>query len=370
MAEQDLDRNEAATPYKLEKAKEKGQVAKSADFTSAVVFAVAVVFMMWQGWVTVREQFRIDQALLTAAMHADPGGAGLWPLTKSALQSGLSLCAPLFGAIVIAAIVGNLMQSGPVFSLDPITADFERINPVSGLKKLFSMQTLFNGARTCLKLIVFAWVSFYALRSLAPQFYGLAYLSPVGYVRTFIDDMSDLGLKLALALGVVALIDFMYTKMQFAKKMRMSRREIKDETKHRDGDPRIRARLRELRREMLKRSMSVRNTRNADVLLTNPTHVAVAVKYTRGEMESPLLVAKGAGQLAASMRKIAEKHHIPIVRSPALARRMFQDMEVNQHVPPHLYADVARIIVWVFAMRERRQTNAHTPLTTRRPGGY
>lgn len=358
MAEQDLDRSEAATSYKLEKAKEKGQVAKSSDLTSAIVFAVAVIFLTWQGWDTVRDQFRFDQALLIYAPQVDPNNANLWPLIAGALRSALALCAPFMVTIMLAAMVGNLIQTGPVLSIEPIKADFDRINPVNGLKKLFSLRTLFDGARACVKLTILAWVSYASLKSLAPQFFSLAHLSPVGYVRTLLDDFASLGLKMALILGLIALLDALYTRYEFAKKMRMSPRDIKDESKHRDGDPRIRARLRELRREMLKRSRSLQQTRNADVLLTNPTHVAVALRYVRDQMDSPQLIAKGSGQLAAAMRQIAAKHQIPVVQNPTLARRLFHDLDVDRNVPPELYSEVARIIVWVFAMREQRQRNS------------
>ncbi len=354
MAEQDLDRTQEATEYKLKKAKEKGQVSKSADLVSAVVFTVAVVFLTWQGWQAVRGQFRFDQALLTQVSMLDASGGLHWPMLSQAIRETMSACAPFFGAIMLAAIVANVMQTGPVLALDPVMMDFNRINPVNGLKRLFSMRTLFDAFRACVKLALLAWVAYAALKSLAPQFYGLSNLSPVGYVRTLLDDMSSLGLKMALILGLIALLDVLFSRREFAKKMRMSHREMKDEVKHRDGDPRIRARLRELRREMLKRSLAVRQTRQADVVVTNPTHIAVALRYEHGRMESPQLVAKGAGQLAAVMRDIAARHRIPVVRSPALARRLYREMEVEQHVPPWLFADVARIVVWVFAMRDRQ----------------
>jgi flagellar biosynthetic protein FlhB len=135
----------------------------------------------------------------------------------------------------------------------------------------------------------------------------------------------------------------------------MSRKEVRDEHKEREGDPRIRARLRELRREALRRSMAARRTASADVLLTNPTHYAVALRYVHGEMQSPQLVAKGAGSLAASMREIAARHRVPVVQNPPLARELYRSLEVDHHVPPALYAQVARILVWVFAMREARE---------------
>ncbi|MBN8758317.1 MULTISPECIES: EscU/YscU/HrcU family type III secretion system export apparatus switch protein [Variovorax] len=355
MAEQDLDRNEAATPYKLQRARERGQAAKSTDVVGAIVFTVAAVYLTWRGFGAVATQFRFDQAVLIQAGRMDPSGAGLWPLTERALRAVFVLSAPFFATVMLAAVVGNMMQTGPMLSFDPVKMDFNRINPVNGLKRLFSMRVLFDTARALIKLTLLGLVSVLALKALLGQFYGLASLSPIGYLRTLLDDLSSVALKMALVLGLIALLDLMYTRREFAKKMRMSQRDIKDEAKHRDGDPRIRARLRELRRETLKRSLALRETRNADVLITNPTHFAVALKYDHGRMVSPQLLAKGSGHMAAAMREIAARHGIPVVQNPPLARRLYRELPVDQAVPPELYAQVARIIVWVFAMREQRQ---------------
>jgi len=352
MAEQDLDRNAEATPYKLQKAKEKGQVAKSADVVSAVVFAVAVVYLTWQGWDAMRSQFRFDQAMLIQAGQAN--AAMLWPAVTRAMVDTFAWLAPFFASIMLAAIVANMAQTGPVLSFDPVKADFDRLNPVNGFKKVFSMRTLFDLGRALVKLALLLGVAYLALQALAPQFYNLASLSPLGHLKTLLDDVSSLGLKMVMIVGAIALIDLIFTKREFAKKMRMSARELKDETKNREGDPRVRARMRELRREMRKRSQSLCQTKNADVLLTNPTHVAVALRYVHGQMASPQVMAKGAGFLAAAMRQIAARHGIPVVQSPSLARRLFKELDVNHHVPQHMFAEVARIIVWVFAMRERQ----------------
>lgn len=346
MADQDLDRNEAATPYKLEKAREKGQVSKSADVVSAAVLLVAVLFLTSQAETLMRAQFRFDQALFLQAFRIDEAGAGLLPLLQLALRSALALLLPLFAAILLAAVVGNLMQTGPVLSFEPLKVDFQRINPVTGFKRIFSMRTLFDGARACIKLMVLAGVSWLALRALLPHFHALAGASALAYALLLIDDLAGLGLKMVCVLALVAMLDLLYTRREFAKKMRMSVRERKDETKHREGDPRIRARLRQLRVEMLKRSASLRRTKEADVVITNPTHVAVALRYEHGEMTSPQLLAKGAGRLAKSMRQIAARHQIPVVQNPPLARRLMRELDVDQPVPEHLYAEVARIIVW------------------------
>jgi flagellar biosynthetic protein FlhB len=232
--------------------------------------------------------------------------------------------------------------------------DWQRINPMSGFKRIFSMRTLFDTLRTCIKLALLGTVAYLTLRDLLPQFYGLASLSALGFIKTLLGDLAKLGLQMALVLGVIALLDLMYTQREFGKKMRMSRRELKDEAKHREGDPRIRSRMRELRQQMLKKSLSLRKTRDADVLITNPTHIAVALRYVQSEMGSPQLVAKGSGKLAEAMRAIAARHRIPVVQNPPLARRLFRELPVEHHVPAQMYADVARIIVWVFAMRKRQ----------------
>lgn len=356
MSEQDMERTQDATPYKLEKAKERGQVAKSRDVVSAAVFTAAMAYLAWRGWPAWREQFLFDQALLMQAARIDASPENLWRLVERMITASLWLGLPFFATLVITALLANVAQTGPIFSFEPLKADFSRLNPVTGLQNnFFSMQILFNALRTVLKLVFLSVAAWMVLEGFATQFYYLASLTPVGFVRTLLDDFASLGLKLAMVLWVIALIDMGFTRRQFAKKMRMSHRELKDEVKQREGDPRIRARLRDLRREMRKRSGSVRNTSKADVLITNPTHLAVALRYQHGTMQAPELVAKGAGVLAAAMRFIAARHNIPVVPNPPLARKLFKELDVDRAVPPQFFAEVARIIVWVIAMKQARQ---------------
>jgi flagellar biosynthetic protein FlhB len=273
--------------------------------------------------------------------------------------------------IVVVSLLGNVLQTGIIFSSHPLKPDWSRINPVTGFKRIFSMRILFLALRTLLKLSLLSLVAYFSLKGLLPQFYRIAGLTPAGQLRALLDGLASLGLKIAAMLACIALLDTIYTRYEFAKKMRMSKREIKDESKQREGDPRIRGRLRELRREMRKRSLAIRNVKNADVLITNPTHVAVALRYVHGQMTSPQLVAKGAGALAAAMRVIAARHNIPVVQNPPLARKLYRELGVDQHVPLDMYAQVARIIVWVFAMRDGGLNRSRArPVSTRAaPGG-
>jgi flagellar biosynthetic protein FlhB len=354
MAEQDLDRNLAATPYKLEKARERGQVPRSTDVVSALTLLSAMVFLASQGLGTWREQFRVDRAVLLLSTSVGGSPAALWRVTEQAFRSTVVLAAPFLATITLVAILSNLVQSGPVFSTEPLSPDWTRINPATGLKRLFSMRTLFSAGRTLLKLTLLSTVVWVALEDLLPRFMAVSALPPAAQLRTLLDDIASVGFRIAAMLVLIAIVDLLYTRREFAKQMRMSNREQRDEVKHREGDPRIRARLRELRRELLKRSLALRKARKADVMITNPTHLAVALRYQHGEMEAPVVVAKGAGQLAAVLRQIAARHQIPVVQNPVVARALYRKVPVDQGVPPELYAQVARIIAWVMAMREAR----------------
>ncbi len=356
MAEQDLDRSEAATPYKLQKAREKGQAARSMELATAAGFAVAVAWLSWQGLQASRELMEIVRSLLVQAGQA--ASLPPWPLMERAIVGALGLLLPPMLAVAAAAIVATLAQTGVVFSLTPIEIDMSRIHPATGLRRIFSLRSLFEAVRALVKLALLSATAVFALRSLVPHFHAVSSLEAPAFLQRLLDDAASLGMKLALALAVIAAADLVYTRAEFQRQMRMSRRELKDEFKNREGDPRIRARLRELRRDMLKRSMALQNTRTADVVLTNPTHFAVALRYVHGEMEAPKVVAKGAGQLAAAMREIAARHRIVVVQNPPLARRLFREADIEQCIPRNFHAEVARIIVWVFAMRQQRQAAA------------
>jgi flagellar biosynthesis protein FlhB len=355
MAEQDLDRSEAATPFKLQKAREKGQTPRSLDVVGCAVFLVAVTWLEWQGLDAWHGLLRAAELPLRRAIAPDAGVGALWAVVSELAAAAASVLWPLFAAVLLAAIVASVAQTGMVFSFEPLGLDFSRLNPATGLRRIFSLRTLFDGGRACVKLAVLSLAAWLALRALLPQFQALSAAGPAEFARVLVQDVAGLGLRIALGLALVACADLAFTRREFGQRMRMSRRELKDEYRNREGDPRIRSRLRELRRELLKRTRSLRNTRDADVVLTNPTHYAVALRYVHGEMDAPRVVAKGAGQLAAAMREIAARHRVVVVQNPPLARRLFREAPLDATLPASFHAEVARIIVWVLAMRRARE---------------
>jgi len=356
MAEQELDRSEAATPFKLQHARDQGQTPRSVELVGCAVFVAAVGWLAALGLDAWEALLRIARLPFTRLADGTET-ASTWALVGQIVAGAGTVLWPLFLALALAAVVASLAQTGMVLSFEPLRPDFTRLHPGHGLRRIFCLRTLFDAARAALKLVLLAVVAWFALRSLPGAFAGIAALPPAEFVRVLLLDAAGLGWKMALALALVALADVAFTRREFTRRMRMSRRELKEEFRNREGDPRIRGRLRELRRELLRRSRSLKNTRDADVVLTNPTHYAVALRYVHGEMPAPRVVAKGAGQLAAAMRELAARHRIVVVQNPPLARRLFREAALDDYLPPDFHAEVARIIVWVLAAR-RQQAGA------------
>lgn len=355
MAEQDSDRSEQATPHRLEDARKKGQVAKSVDFLSCAAIAVLTVVVQASGWDGLGKLLSMAQRTLARAPGLEWSVANLAAWCGQLLLAVLLLLAPLLMALVIAALLANLAQTGPIFSVHPVKPDFKRLNPVDGFKRIFSMRTLFEAGKSIVKLVVLAGVAWAAVSAALPGLMALPTAAPAAYPRILLELVGGLLGKLALALLLIAMADMGFVRWDYAKRMRMSKRDIKDEHKNREGDPRIRARIRELRKDMLKRSQSMRRMASADVLVTNPTRLAVALRYEHGSAAAPKVVAKGAGDLAARMRALAGRKNIPIVQNKPLARTLFREVDYDGYVPEKLYPQLAKIMVWVYAMREARR---------------
>jgi flagellar biosynthetic protein FlhB len=354
MAEQDLDRNEAATPYKLEKARERGSVAKSADVNAVCVLAAGAVACFAWAEAALHHLAQLMalawRTPMAALASVDTASQFLIALMGNALQ----LLAPLLLGIVCAAVLGNIAQAGVVFSAQPLKPDFARINPAEGFKRIVSLRSLYEAGKGVIKLLLLGTVLALAFGAAVPRLQAMVNLPPAAYSHALVALAGGLLVKLLLALVLIAAVDWLFSQRHYARQMRMSRREIKDEFKHREGDPRIRARIKELRVKLLKRSQALRDVPKADVLITNPTRVAVALRYDHGAAPAPRVVAKGAGSLAAKMRNLAFRRGIPIVPSAALARGLYRDADAGEYIPEHWYPQVARILVWLHAARRAR----------------
>lgn len=355
MAEQDSDLSESATPHKLDEARKKGSVAKSNDFTAMAMMAALTVSLYSTGWDGLRQLLRMQQQILARPMRADFGSDAIAAWIGDLAIGMLVIMGPFLMTLVVTAVLVNLFQIGPIFSLHPLIPDLQRINPAAGLKRIFSMRTVFETVKSLVKLAVLGALLYAVVRDAVPGMVALTTVDAKGYAQPLIGLAAALLVKLVLALLAIGLLDLVFTRREFSKKMRMSKRDVRDESKNREGDPRIRSRIRELRQEVLKRSKSAANVPQADVLITNPTRIAVALSYRHGESGAPKVIAKGAGALARQMRETASRHRIPVVQNKPLARALFREVDYEGYVPEKWYPQVAKIMVWVYSMRNSKR---------------
>jgi len=351
MAEQDQDKSEQATPFKLEEARRRGQVVKSLDVNSLFIVAGSLALFSVSGMRFLAEGLSLQRDIFEQApiMRFEISDLMHW-FSAVATATGFIL-APFFVMILVIAVLSNLVQTGPVFTFFPLKPDPKRMSPVQGFKRVFSRRALFEAFKTLLKLSLLVGVAYAVIVGMLPSLMAMPQIDPHGYPTVLFGAISSLLFKLTLVLLVIALLDFAYTRWDYAKRMRMSRRELKDEVKRREGDPHVRAKIKELQREAAKRSKSLGRVPDADVLITNPTHFAVALQYQREAMKAPRLIAKGAGETAEKMKAVARRYGIPVLERPPLARQLFREVDIDAPIPEAVYEPIARIYAEIYQPR-------------------
>jgi flagellar biosynthesis protein FlhB len=351
--EQEQDRSEPATPFKLQEARRRGQVAKSVELSGWLMLVAATLL----GW-TMFDELAAGALDLSRALFDQAGRIDLSVQATERLFAGsLALLFSLFGVFLAlvtgVALLSGFVQIGPVFSAHPLKPDFNRLNPAAGFKRVFNARLVYETLKTLVKLALVTGVIWMTLASALPSLVTLPMIDAKAHPAVLHEHAMALALAVLAVLGFIAAFDFGYVKFDFARRMRMSRRELREEVKRRDGDPKIKAKIRELQREAARRGASLRRVPDADVLVTNPTHLAVALRYERGKTPAPLVIAKASGEMALRMRRKAEKCRVPVTEHRALARLLFREVPIDGAVPPDAYADVARILMWAYGLRRR-----------------
>jgi len=349
---EDSQKTEEPTPKRLEDARRKGQVASSREVNHwFMILAGAVSFMalapgMSNGIVRAISRFVTEPDLIIT------GRNGIGAALKGMLGEVLLAVLPVIMLLVIAAILAGVVQSGLVFSGERIKPELSKISIAKGAKRLFSLKSVAEFVKSVLKLIIVGGV---VTLLFIPIFDDLTSITTMPIVATM-TLLQSLAVRLFIGvlavMSVIAVIDFIYQRFEHMKSMRMSRQEIKDELKQTEGDPQVRARLRQIRTERARRRMMAA-VPEADVVITNPTHFAVALKYEPQEMSAPRLVAKGADAIAERIREVARDNDVPLVENPPLARALFASVDLEQEIPAEHYKAVAEIISYVFQLKGR-----------------
>jgi flagellar biosynthesis protein FlhB len=365
MAEQqDQDRTEPATPYKRDEARRRGQVAKSPDTNSVVVLCAALAGTALWGKQLLGEGAGLFAQLLGAGygMSFDLQHVTLW--LNGIMGMTAAVLAPFFLLVMAAGIAANMVQTGPIFSFHPLKPDLQRLNPAQGFKRIYSGKALFEALKSVVKLVLLSAVGATVIIGFLPSIVAMTGAHPKGYLLRLLGYAESLAFRLILAILLVALLDLIYVRWDYAKRMRMSRREQREEVKRREGDPHVRAKRRELQREASKRGSSLRRVPDADVLITNPTHLAVALKYERGRSLAPRCIAKGAGESALRMKEMARRSGVIVLERRSLARTLFDEVDLDALIPESLYEPIARLYAEVAAAK-RAEAKSRSTLEVR-----
>jgi flagellar biosynthetic protein FlhB len=361
MAEQTGEKSEAPTPKRRQEARERGQVARSMDLTAAVVILASLLMLSWTGGAVVRALQAIMQHSLSPETLSGTAPPDLWQLGVDVLGPISIAMLPILGGIVLAAIIVNLVQVGFLLSSKRITPNLGAINPIKGIQKIF------GGGRgpvalgmNVLKLTLVSAAGYSAVHGRMDDIVASQVLE-FGQIFAFGAELVyDIGMRIALILLVLAIIDYAWQRFDNEKKLKMTKQEVKDEMKNMEGDPQYKQRRRQiqLQRAMQRAKQSVPS---ADVIVTNPTEYAVALKYDAGSMSAPRVVAKGTGYVAQRIREIAAVHGIPIIQRPPLARALFRLVEVGGEIPEQFYNAVAEILAYVYQLTGRSASPTAQP---------
>jgi len=355
MAEQteDAQKTEEPTPKKLEDARQKGQIASSREVNHwFLLLAGAVSFMVLAPGLT-GDIVRALARFVTEPDRMVVDQAGVGQALTQVLGDVVLAMLPFLLLLMAAAILAGVLQSGLVVSLNRIKPELSKISILKGVKRLFSLKSTAEFVKGILKLTVVGAVVTMLFLPIFDQLPIITTL-PISGVMTMLQSLAvRLFIGVLAVMTVIAVIDFLYQRFEHMKSMRMSRQEIKDELKQSEGDPQVKARLRQIRTERARRRMMA-SVPEADVVITNPTHFAVALKYNPQEMPAPRLIAKGVDAVAERIRDMAREHDVPLVENPPLARALFASVELEDEIPAEHYKAVAEIISYVFRLKGRK----------------
>lgn len=350
-----------ATPQKLKKAKEQGQVVKSKDLSTAVFLMVMFMLMFGLAPIIWKEIAALFILIFEQIPNKSIENVGWQYLAVLTIKALVLLIAPFILGAALVAIATDFFQVGPLFSTKSIEPKFDKLNPVKGFQNIFSQRTLIELAKNIIKMLVLGWVAWNVFQQYIGHFLA------VGGSENIFSIMGVLGqvimqfvMYAGIAFLALGLFDFLYQRWKFMQDQKMSFKEMKDEFKNTEGDPMIKHALRQRRMQLLQKSM-LEAVPTADVVTTNPIHIAVALKYNSDVMEAPRVVAKGTELFAERIKEIASEHGVPVVENPIVARALFRLVEIDQEIPPDLYQAVAEILMFAWRLKGRTPALPETP---------
>jgi flagellar biosynthetic protein FlhB len=348
MAEESFqEKTEQPTPKRIKEARERGQVARSAELSSVAIMAASAASLLALGPMMSASGREMFTWLFTNATHFDLNAASAPGFILQVSWIFMKLAGPIIVVLTVIALAISYLQVGSVFSMQALEPKFEKLNIVSGIKNLVSMKSMVTAVRDMIKLTIIVLIAYYAVKKEVPLMSGFVDMGASEIASAMVGITIKISFKILLALAVIALLDFVYQKWDYTKGLRMSIQDMKEELKQTEGNPQIKGRIRAIQRDQARKRM-MQDVPKADVVITNPTHIAVALKYDTDIMDAPTVLAKGERLIAEAIKKIAYESGVPVVENKPLARALFKTVEVGMQIPGDLYKAVAEILAYVY----------------------
>ena len=352
-ADEGADKTEQATPKKLQDARKEGQVARSQELSTAVMLlAFFLAVKIFVGFIGTRFLGSFKEVYQVIDVYtADEFGSGTaGAFLRDSLAEILIICLPLFITAVVVAFVVTIVQVKWQVTTKPLQPKLSKFDPIKGFKKIFSKDKLFELIKDVVKIALIFYVAYSDLTKGAETLallYDVSLPQAVVYIGDFV---INLGIKLSAIYLIVGFADYIYQKLKFKKDLMMSKQEVKDEFKQQEGDPQVKGKIKSKMREVSQRRM-MQNLPEADVVITNPTHFACAIKYDKEVSEAPVLIAKGADYLAQKIKDAAKENNIPIVENKPLARMLYYNVDLDSEIPRELYQMTAEVLAYVYKLK-------------------
>lgn len=344
------EKTESATPHRLEKAREEGQIPRSRELTSVLMLVAGLSIL----WISGASLARKIGALLADGLKFNHSVVSdtsqMLHLLGNLVIQGMLALIPMMAGLVIVAIAAPMLLGGVVISGKAIKFDPGKLNPIKGIGRLFSGQTAAELLKSVLKAILVGCVTWLYIRHHWPDMLRLMAESPFSALANALNMIAMCSVLVVLGLSPMVGFDVFWQLYSYFKGLRMTRQDIRDEYKQQEGDPHVKGRIRQQMRAAARRRMMA-DVPKADVIVTNPTHYSVALQYDERKMSAPKVVAKGAGEIALRIRELGKEHRIPVLEAPPLARALYRHSEIGQHIPGTLYAAVAEVLAWVWQLR-------------------
>lgn len=350
------ERTEPASAKKKQDARQKGSVAKSMDLNAATAILFGLVIIYFGGAAIATSVAEIARATFSNLFNYDITSTVAHHLIMDTTMQVILAILPVFGALAAVGLITNFAQVGFHFTWHPLQPKFSKMNPLSGLKRvMMSKHSVVELLKGFFKVLIVGWVAYSALNDVLSRLMTLADSDVVTIVQFMANVSVVVGLKIGLAYFVLAAADYAFQRFEFEKSLRMTKQEVKDESKESEGDPQIKGRIRTVQRQIAYRRM-MQDVPKADVVVTNPTHFAVAIKYESGKMNAPKVVAKGVDLIAQRIKDVAREHNVPIVEDKPLAQMLYKTVDIGEEIPEKLFQTVAQVLAYVYRLRESRRS--------------